>query len=97
MVIQVNNLAEELQINLDKVARDGSDKADTSSSGSGEEKEDYDDKKPMIAKEVVVKEKSLLGSLIGWNKNFKISIFRTLEFNFRRRHSQLEACQHQGD
>ena len=63
-MIQVNNLAEELQLNLDKVTRDGSDKADSSSSGSGEEKEDYDDKKPMIAKEVV-KEKSLLGSLIG--------------------------------
>ena len=60
----MNNLAEELQPNLDKVTRDGSDKADSSSSGSGEEKEDYDDKKPMIAKEVV-KEKSLLGSLIG--------------------------------
>ena len=60
----MNNLAEELQLNLDKAARDGSDKADTSSTGSGEEKEDYDDKKPMIAKEVV-KEKSLLGSLIG--------------------------------
>ena len=60
----MNNLAEELQLNLDKVTRDGSDKGDSSSSGSGEEKEDYDDKKPMIAKEVV-KEKSLLGSLIG--------------------------------
>ena len=69
VMIQVNNLAEELQLNLDKAARDGSDKADSSSSGSGEEKEDYDDKKPMIAKEVVVKEKSLLGSLIGGNKN----------------------------
>ena len=44
MTIQVNNLAEELQVNLDKVARDGS-------SGSGEEKEDFDDKKPMIPKD----------------------------------------------
>ena len=63
MMVQVNNLAEELQLNLDKVT---GDKADSSSSGSSEEKEDYDDKKPMIAKEVV-KEKSLLGSLIGRN------------------------------
>ena len=73
-MIQVNTLAEELQLNLDKVTRDISDKAESSSSGSGDEKEEYDDKKPMIAKEVV-KEKSLLGSLIGKNES-RISIFQ---------------------
>ena len=73
-MIQVNTLAEELQLNLDKVTRDISDKAESSSSGSGDEKEEYDDKKPMIAKEVV-KEKSLLGSLIGKNDS-RISIFK---------------------
>ena len=73
-MIKVNTLAEELQLNLDKVTRDISDKAESSSSGSGDEKEEYDDKKPMIAKEVV-KEKSLLGSLIGKNDS-RISIFK---------------------
>ena len=37
---------------------------DTTSDASVEDKEDFDDKKPMITKEVT-KDKSLLGSLIG--------------------------------
>ena len=37
---------------------------DTTSDASVEDKEDFDDKKPMITKEVI-KDKSLLGSLIG--------------------------------
>ena len=64
-LMQVNNLAEELQINLDKSKEhEVGESGDSASSGSVEDKEEFDDKKPMIAKETM-KEKSLLGSLIG--------------------------------
>ena len=64
-LMQVNNLAEELQINLDKSKEhEVGESGDSASSGSAEDKEEFDDKKPMIAKETM-KEKSLLGSLIG--------------------------------
>ena len=64
MLLQVNNLAEELQMNFDR-AKDHPDiGGDTTSDASVEDKEDFDDKKPMITKEVT-KDKSLLGSLIG--------------------------------
>jgi len=63
-LMQVNNLAEELQMNFDR-AKDHPDiGGDTTSDASVEDKEDFDDKKPMITKEVT-KDKSLLGSLIG--------------------------------
>ena len=53
----MNTLAEELQLNLEKTGENetGGDV------GAGD---DWDDKRPMIAKENV-KEKSLLGSLMG--------------------------------
>ena len=73
--IQVNNIAEELKLNLEKVGQANvngdADSGDSNSAGSdgGDDKEDCDDKKPMITKEKEsVKEKSLLGSLIGKRK-----------------------------
>ena len=59
----MNSVSEELQLGVTK-DEDKGEGGDTSSGGSGEEKEDCDDKKPMINKDVV-KEKSLLGSLMG--------------------------------
>ena len=57
-------MSEELQLSVTK-DDDKGESGDTSSvSGGGEEKDDCDDKKPMIDKDVV-KEKSLLGSLMG--------------------------------
>ena len=50
----MNTLAEELQLNLEKTG-------ESEVVGTGD---DWDDKKPMIAKEGL-KEKSLLGSLMG--------------------------------
>lgn len=59
----MNSVSEELQLSVTK-DDDKGESGDTNSGGGGEEKEDCDDKKPMIDKDVV-KEKSLLGSLIG--------------------------------
>ena len=61
----MNSVSEELQLSVTK-DDDKGESGDTSSGsgGGGKEKEDCDDKKPMIDKDVV-KEKSLLGSLIG--------------------------------
>ena len=78
--IQVNNIAEELKLNLEKIGNgnvngDG-DSGDSNSAGSDsvDDKEDCDDKKPMITKDKDnVKEKSLLGSLIGMNNKLRFT------------------------
>ena len=64
-------------MNLEKIGQANvngdADSGDSNSAGSdgGDDKEDCDDKKPMITKEKEsVKEKSLLGSLIGTGKIF---------------------------
>ena len=58
--MQVNTLAEDLQLNIEKTGETG----ETEVGGEAGSGDDWDDKRPMIAKENV-KEKSLLGSLMG--------------------------------
>ena len=58
--LQVNTLAEDLQLNIEKTGETG----ETEAGGEAGPGDDWDDKRPMIAKENV-KEKSLLGSLMG--------------------------------
>ena len=62
-------MSEELQLGVTK-DEDKGEGGDTSSGGSGEEKEDCDDKKPMINKDVV-KEKSFAQDQKIFQKSFQ--------------------------
>ena len=57
LCLQVNTLAEDLQLNIGQAG-------ETEGAGEAGPGDDWDDKRPMISKENV-KEKSLLGSLMG--------------------------------
>ena len=62
--MKVNTLAEELQLNLEKTGDTTEVVGGDAGGDVGGAGDDWDDKRPMIAKEGL-KEKSLLGSLMG--------------------------------